>query len=427
MIAPLGRPHPRPHRRGRHRRSAERRACIVEAGELIDEEAVERDRPGRHRRGADPLGADLRDPDRRSAASATAAISRAAPSVNIGEAVGVIAAQSIGEPGTQLTMRTFHIGGAVQRGAEQSTSRRRSTPRCRIKNRNVVVNTRRRAGRHGPQLRARAARRGGPREGAPPRALRRQAAGRRRHDGDQGPAAGRMGSLHAPDHHRARRHRPLCRPGRGRLDARGDGRGDRHLLQGRHRLEAAAARQRSEAAHHAARRQGRGPRRSPTGSRRATSCRSTPSSRSRTAPRCRAGDVLARIPRESSKTRDITGGLPRVAELFEARKPKDFAIISEIDGRVEFGKDYKTKRRILVVPDGGGPGAGRVPDPQGQAHQRAGRRLRPAGRSADGRQPGAARHPARAGRRGAGELSHQRDPGGLSAPGRARSTTSTSR
>ncbi|HTW51165.1 MAG TPA: DNA-directed RNA polymerase subunit beta', partial [Stellaceae bacterium] len=50
------------------------------------------------------------------------------------------------------------------------------------------------------------------------------------------------------------------------------------------------------------------------------------------------------------KTRDITGGLPRVAELFEARKPKDFAIISESEGRVEFGKDYKTKRRILVVP-----------------------------------------------------------------------------
>jgi DNA-directed RNA polymerase subunit beta' len=64
----------------------------------------------------------------------------------------------------------------------------------------------------------------------------------------------------------------------------------------------------------------------------------------------KAGDVLARIPRESSKTRDITGGLPRVAELFEARKPKDFAIISEIDGRVEFGKDYKTKRRIVVTP-----------------------------------------------------------------------------
>ena len=65
--------------------------------------------------------------------------------------------------------------------------------------------------------------------------------------------------------------------------------------------------------------------------------------------------MLARIPRESSKTRDITGGLPRVAELFEARKPKDHAIISDIDGRVEFGKDYKSKRRILVVPEKGDP------------------------------------------------------------------------
>jgi DNA-directed RNA polymerase subunit beta' len=64
----------------------------------------------------------------------------------------------------------------------------------------------------------------------------------------------------------------------------------------------------------------------------------------------KAGDVLARIPRESSKTRDITGGLPRVAELFEARKPKDFAIISESEGRIEFGKDYKAKRRIVVAP-----------------------------------------------------------------------------
>jgi DNA-directed RNA polymerase subunit beta' len=64
-----------------------------------------------------------------------------------------------------------------------------------------------------------------------------------------------------------------------------------------------------------------------------------------------AGDVVARIPRESSKTRDITGGLPRVAELFEARRPKDYAIISGTEGRIEFGKDYKTKRRIVVVPD----------------------------------------------------------------------------
>ncbi len=65
----------------------------------------------------------------------------------------------------------------------------------------------------------------------------------------------------------------------------------------------------------------------------------------------KAGDVLARIPLESAKTRDITGGLPRVAELFEARRPKDHAIIAEISGRVEFGRDYKNKRRIRIVPE----------------------------------------------------------------------------
>ena len=60
--------------------------------------------------------------------------------------------------------------------------------------------------------------------------------------------------------------------------------------------------------------------------------------------------MLARIPLESAKTRDITGGLPRVAELFEARRPKDHAIIAEIDGTVRFGRDYKNKRRIIIEP-----------------------------------------------------------------------------
>ncbi|HWL55253.1 MAG TPA: DNA-directed RNA polymerase subunit beta' [Paracoccus sp. (in: a-proteobacteria)] len=64
----------------------------------------------------------------------------------------------------------------------------------------------------------------------------------------------------------------------------------------------------------------------------------------------KAGDVVARIPREGAKTKDITGGLPRVAELFEARRPKDHAIIAELDGYVRFGKDYKNKRRISIEP-----------------------------------------------------------------------------
>jgi DNA-directed RNA polymerase subunit beta' len=64
-----------------------------------------------------------------------------------------------------------------------------------------------------------------------------------------------------------------------------------------------------------------------------------------------AGDIMARIPRETTKTKDITGGLPRVAELFEARKPKEFAVISEIDGVVSYGKDSKGKRKVIITPD----------------------------------------------------------------------------
>jgi len=68
-----------------------------------------------------------------------------------------------------------------------------------------------------------------------------------------------------------------------------------------------------------------------------------------------AGDIIAKIPRETTKTKDITGGLPRVAELFEARKPKDFAVITEIDGRVTYGKDAKGKRKVIVTPELGEP------------------------------------------------------------------------
>jgi DNA-directed RNA polymerase subunit beta' len=68
-----------------------------------------------------------------------------------------------------------------------------------------------------------------------------------------------------------------------------------------------------------------------------------------------AGDVLAKIPRETTKTKDITGGLPRVAELFEARKPKEFAVLTEIDGVVTFGKDSKGKRKVVVTPEFGEP------------------------------------------------------------------------
>jgi DNA-directed RNA polymerase subunit beta' len=67
------------------------------------------------------------------------------------------------------------------------------------------------------------------------------------------------------------------------------------------------------------------------------------------------GDVIAKIPRETTKTKDITGGLPRVAELFEARKPKEYALISEITGTVSFGRDTKGKRKVLITPEVGDP------------------------------------------------------------------------
>jgi DNA-directed RNA polymerase subunit beta' len=66
-----------------------------------------------------------------------------------------------------------------------------------------------------------------------------------------------------------------------------------------------------------------------------------------------AGDIIVKIPRETTKTKDITGGLPRVAELFEARKPKEYALISDINGMVEFGKDIKGKRKVIIRPDVG--------------------------------------------------------------------------
>ncbi len=269
--------------------------------------------------------------------------------VNIGEAVGVIAAQSIGEPGTQLTMRTFHIGGAAQRGAEQSSVEAAFDAVVEIKNRNVVLNSTgvpvvmgrnleivlndeagREKARHRVPYGARLLADEGAQvtrgerlaewdpytipivtekdgiahyvdlsEGLSMREVVDEATGissRVVIDWKQQPRGSEL------------RPRITLRDEAGEVLLLGNG------LEARYFMSVDAILSVENGAH------------------------------------VKAGDVLARIPRESSKTRDITGGLPRVAELFEARKPKDFAIINESDGRVEFGKDYKTKRRIIVVP-----------------------------------------------------------------------------
>ncbi len=271
--------------------------------------------------------------------------------VNIGEAVGVIAAQSIGEPGTQLTMRTFHIGGAAQRGAEQSSVEATMAGTIKIENRNVVTNsesvlivmnrtTEIILADEGGRERARHRVPYGSRllvdEGSvvePGQVLAEWdpytvpiitekegtanyvdlvdgvsmnevmdettgIASRVVVDWKQQPRGGEL------------RPRITLRDDDGEVIQLANG------LEARYFLSAGAVLSVSNGV------------------------------------KVQAGDVIARIPRESTKTRDITGGLPRVAELFEARKPKDYAIISEGPGRVEFGKDYKTKRRVIVRPDG---------------------------------------------------------------------------
>ena len=105
---------------------------------------------------------------------------------------------------------------------------------------------------------------------------------------------------------------------------------------------------------------------SPAAATPATSSRPTRSSRSIRAAKVKAGDVIARISTESAKTRDITGGLPRVAELFEARRPKDAAIIAEIAGTVQFGRDYKNKRRLTMSPHEADPEAVEYLIPKGK-------------------------------------------------------------
>ena len=270
--------------------------------------------------------------------------------VNIGEAVGVIAAQSIGEPGTQLTMRTFHIGGAAQRGAEQSNIESSADAKVKLVNFNVVKNSagvsivmtrnteliliddrKRERARHripyGAKLLVKdkaKVKRGDKmaewdpytlpiltekegvanyvdlEEGITMREVIDDATGissRVVVDWKQQPKAADL------------RPRVTLRDGRNRVIKLANGLEARYFMS----VDAILSVENGQKVH--------------------------------------AGDVLARIPRESSKTRDITGGLPRVAELFEARKPKDHAIISENEGRIEFGKDYKSKRRIVVVPE----------------------------------------------------------------------------
>ncbi|MCW3473019.1 DNA-directed RNA polymerase subunit beta' [Limobrevibacterium gyesilva] len=270
--------------------------------------------------------------------------------VNVGEAVGVIAAQSIGEPGTQLTMRTFHIGGAAQRGAEQSSVEASHDGVVVIKNRNVVINS-----SSVPVVMSRNCEVVLSDDKGRERARFRVPYGARLLV-DDGATVARGQKLAEWDPYTL----PIITESHGRVEYL-------DLLEGVTLVErmdevtgltskvVVDYKQNARGVDLRPRLQLKDAKGEVVRLPNNTDARYFLSPDSilsiENGAEVAAGDVLARIPREGSKTRDITGGLPRVAELFEARRPKDHAIIAEIDGRVEFGKDYKAKRRVIVKND----------------------------------------------------------------------------
>ena len=270
--------------------------------------------------------------------------------VNPGEAVGVIAAQSIGEPGTQLTMRTFHIGGAAQRGAEQSSVEASHDGKVSIKNRNVVINS-----QNVPVVMARNCEILLFDERGRERARFRVPYGARLLT-DEGAEVARGQKLAEWDPYTL----PIITERDGKVEYL-------DLIEGITLIErvddvtgltskvVVDYKQGARSADLRPRLQLKDAHgdvvKLPSGGDARYFLAPDSILSVENGAEVQAGDVLARIPREGSKTRDITGGLPRVAELFEARRPKDHAIIAEIDGRVEFGKDYKAKRRIVLKND----------------------------------------------------------------------------
>ena len=270
--------------------------------------------------------------------------------VNIGEAVGVIAAQSIGEPGTQLTMRTFHIGGAAQVGADTSVLESNFNGAVQIKNRNVVRDGNNQLIAMGRSMAVVIADQTG-----------KELATQKIPYGarllvDDGDAVSRGTRLAQWDPYT----RPILTEVAGTVDFE-------DLVEG------ASMREQTDDVKGTSNRVVIDWRASPRGAELKPAMlvkdeNGKPIAVERggdaryllpvdailsvePGQTVGAGDVLARIPMSSAKQSDITGGLPRVAELFEARRPKDHAIIAEISGTIEFGKDYKNKQRIAIKPD----------------------------------------------------------------------------
>ena len=269
--------------------------------------------------------------------------------VNIGEAVGVIAAQSIGEPGTQLTMRTFHLGGTAT-VVDQSFLEASYEGKVKIKNRNILRNSEGNLVAMGRSMSIQILD-----EQGVERSSQRVAYGSRIlvDDGDEVKRGQRLAEWD-----------PYTRPMMTEVAG---------TVEFEDVVDGVSVSESTDETTGITKRQvidwgstTRGADLKPAIVIKGKDGKVAKLSRGGEArfqlsvdailsvePGSKAfeGDVLARIPLESAKTKDITGGLPRVAELFEARRPKDHAIIAEIDGTIRFGRDYKNnKRRIMIEP-----------------------------------------------------------------------------
>ena len=265
--------------------------------------------------------------------------------VNIGEAVGVIAAQSIGEPGTQLTMRTFHIGGAAQLN-EQSNLEAVIDGTLEYRDLPTIVDPRGRRitlARNGEIALLDA-------EGRE-RATHRLPHGAHllKEDGATVTKGERIAEWDPS-------FSPVITEKKGTIRFQ-DMVENRTVTEQTDEATGISQRVITED-HIKSKKDDFRPRITllDDSSGEAAVYRLVPGTiiAVEDGQEVEAGEVLARVPREAAKTRDITGGLPRVAELFEARKPKENAIIAKVSGRVEFGKDYKAKRKISIRPEDGG-------------------------------------------------------------------------
>jgi len=268
--------------------------------------------------------------------------------VNIGEAVGIIASQSIGEPGTQLTMRTFHIGGAAARGKiEQSSLEARNEGFVRVRNANIATKkdgTVSVMNRHGEIVIVDDTGREREHHRLVYGAILKVA------EGDKV----KPGQLLAEWDAFAM---PILTEVSGVVKF-----GD--IVEGVTMVEkldeVTGLSRKVVIESRAADLRPRVTLKDPNTGETLKLPNSTLEARYllpvganivvQDGDLLDAGEILAKIPRETTKTQDITGGLPRVAELFEARKPKDHAIIAEIDGEVSFGKDTKGKRKVIITP-----------------------------------------------------------------------------